>query len=480
MSSAPPAIADSLDGTRHDDSSTSASSRDLETYQYDSKQDAARQRQEAMAAAAEPPTTLEAALTTTTSATGTHLQHTTTNDFPDGGAAAWTVLLGTWAVFFSIFGLGNSVGVFQTYYVTQGLRAYPSSSISWIISFMLWVLNFLPIFWGFAFDRKGPRLLLCLGSATYVLGVVMVSLSTEYWHFFLAQGLLMPIGGSAVNTAAMSCLVTWFHRRRALVFGIMMSGSSVGGIVLPIMLTRLIARVGFPWAIRAAALVFAVLLSVACVTIRSRLAPATKPVDMRLYVRGVREPAMLATVGALFFVFWGIFLPYQFVILQARSQGMSADMVVYLLPILHSAGLFGRFASGVLADRLGRYNVTILITLLSGVSCLALWVPIASDAGVIAFMAVFGFLSSGISSLGPTLIAQISDIREIGARTGTAFAFQSFGLLTGSPIASAIVDARGGDYMGLQLFCGMSIFTAGVVFGIARVAQTGWVLRKKV
>lgn len=417
----------------------------------------------------EQPPTLEAALTHTATLCSIH-----TNDFPDGGTAAWTVLLGTWCIFFSTFGLCNSVGVFQTYYVTQALTQYSSSSISWIISFMLWVLNFLPIFWGFAFDRFGPKWMLWGGTIIYIFGLMMLSLSTQYWHFFLSMGLVCPIGASAINTAGMSSLVTWFHRRRALVFGIMMSGSSVGGIVLPIMIPKLVASIGFPWAIRAVSLVFLALLAVACLTIRSRLPPYTKPVDLRAYVRGVREPAMLSTVAGLFLVFWGIFLPYNFVILQARSQGMNAELVIYLLPILHSAGLFGRFASGLLADRAGRYNVMIVITLLSGVSGLALWVPIASDAGVIAFMAVFGLLSSGISSIGPTLIAQISDIREIGARTGTAFAFQSFGLLTGSPIASAVVDATGGSYIGLQLFCGLSIFAAGVVFAVARHAQAGF------
>lgn len=65
--------------------------------------------------------------------------------FPEGGREAWVVLAGTWCVLFCTFGLGNSIGVFQTYYVNQALRQYSSSTISWITSFMQWVLNFLPI-----------------------------------------------------------------------------------------------------------------------------------------------------------------------------------------------------------------------------------------------------------------------------------------------------------------------------------------------
>lgn len=65
--------------------------------------------------------------------------------FPEGGKKAWIVLSGTWCVLFCTFGLGNSIGVFQTYYVNHALRQYSSSTISWITSFMQWVLNFLPI-----------------------------------------------------------------------------------------------------------------------------------------------------------------------------------------------------------------------------------------------------------------------------------------------------------------------------------------------
>lgn len=68
--------------------------------------------------------------------------------FPEGGSKAWTVLFGTWCVLFCTFGLGNSIGVFQTYYVNNALPQYSSSTISWITSFMQWVLNFLPIIVG--------------------------------------------------------------------------------------------------------------------------------------------------------------------------------------------------------------------------------------------------------------------------------------------------------------------------------------------
>lgn len=197
--------------------------------------------------------------------------------------------------------------------------------------------------WGFVFDKFGPKWLLVSGTIIYVFGIMMVSLGSEYYHFFLSQSIVCPIGASAVTSASMSCLVTWFHRRRATAFGIMMSGSSVGGIILPIMIPKLIDRVGFPWAMRAVGFMFLFLLTVACATVKSRLELDKKPVDMREYVRGIREPTMMSTVFGLFLVFWGLFLPYNFVILQARAQGMDADLVIYLLPIMHAFGYVDEF-----------------------------------------------------------------------------------------------------------------------------------------
>lgn len=135
--------------------------------------------------------------------------------------------------------------------------------------------------------------------------------------------------------------------------------------------------------------------------------------------------------------------------------------------------IVGRIVPGIVADRLGRFNVMIFITGLSAVISLALWIPGKSAPAIIAYSVLFGFSSGGFISLGPTLIAQISDIRQIGVRTGTAFAVQSFGALTGSPIAGAITSAEGGSFLGLQLFCGCAMAASVAVYVMARTVQVG-------
>lgn len=135
---------------------------------------------------------------------------------------------------------------------------------------------------------------------------------------------------------------------------------------------------------------------------------------------------------------------------------------------------------GIVADKIGRFNVIIAISLLSAIFVLAVWIPVENTAGIVVFAVMFGFSSGGVISLAPTLIAQVSDIRQIGTRVGTAFAIQSVGALVGSPIGGAINTAQHGDYLGLQLFCGCSMLLGVCMFCFSRYFQVGFAINKKV
>ncbi len=257
-------------------------------------------------------------------------------DFPDGGWEAWLVVFGGWCGLFCTFGLVNCIGVFEEYYIHGPLSAYDQGTVSWIPSVQVWAMSFFGIFFGRVFDSYGPRWLLIIGTVFYVFGLMMTSLASQYYQFFLAQSVCAAIGSSAVFNACMASVVSWFFKNRAAAFGVMVSGSSMGGVVLPIMMDRMINEVGFPWAIRAVAFLFLFLLTIACFTVRSRLPPRPKPLVLAEYFNGFREPAFSLTVIACFLFFWGMFLPFNYIILQAQQAGMDPALVPYLLPIINA------------------------------------------------------------------------------------------------------------------------------------------------
>ncbi len=138
----------------------------------------------------------------------------------------------------------------------------------------------------------------------------------------------------------------------------------------------------------------------------------------------------------------------------------------------------GRIIPGIAADRVGRFNTMITIAALSGIITLALWVPGNTTGTTLAFGAVYGFTSGAFISLAPAVIAQISDLRQIGARSGVLLFVSSLGALTGSPVGGAIVTAQNGEYLGLKLFTGVTITLAAVVLVAARGVQVGFKMVK--
>jgi MFS family permease len=104
---------------------------------------------------------------------------------------------------FVSFGWINCIGVFQEYYQTHQLKAYPSSTISWISSLEAFMMFSGGPIVGRLYDEHGPSQILLVGSFLHVFGLMMTSLCTEYYQFVLAQGICSPVGSSMVFYAGM-------------------------------------------------------------------------------------------------------------------------------------------------------------------------------------------------------------------------------------------------------------------------------------
>ncbi|KAK0112806.1 hypothetical protein ONS95_014536 [Cadophora gregata] len=379
------------------------------------------------------------------------------NEFPDGGFQAWFCIAGGFCTVFSSFGWVNCIGVFQDYYQANQLSSYSPSTVAWIPATESFMLFFFGLFSGKLSDSYGPRWPLLVGSFMHVFGLMMLSISTEYYQIFLAQCICSGIGTSFLFYPTIAAAGTWFKRHRALAFGIMVSGSSMGGVILPIMVQELIGEVGFGWAMRITAFLILGLLIFGNIAVKSRLPPKKKPFTFKEYFMPFAEiPFLLLAIGSLF-VYIGAFLPFNFIIVQAKQAGMSTRLANYLVPIINAASVFGRIFPAHLGDVYGVFNVCIIFTLFSGVISLALWLPAASNAPIIVFAVLYGFVSGLTLAIIPALVASISDIQKLGFRVGALYAFSSFGALFGSPIAGAIVTSQNGGYSGLKIFCGVML-----------------------
>lgn len=165
----------------------------------------------------------------------------------------------------------------------------------------------------------------------------MASISTEYYQILLSQGVCSAIGVSLIFQPANSVIPGWFDKRRGAAYGIMTSGSSIGGVVFPIMIQRLIPVVGFGWAMRGAAFLILALLLVANLTIRSRLPPAPQSLGPDVLVAPFKDVEMMLLVSSFVLLTFGIFIPINYLVVEAVATGsVSPDLAQYLIAFLNA------------------------------------------------------------------------------------------------------------------------------------------------
>jgi hypothetical protein len=116
----------------------------------------------------------------------------------------------------------------------------------------------------------------------------------------------------------------------------------------------------------------------------------------------------------------------------------------------------------------------IVMSALTSVLILGLWLPSTGNAPIILFAALFGVSSGAGISLTPALCARLSPIQDIGVRTGTVFTISAFAGLTGSPIGGAIVSSSGGSFTNAIAFGGTACAIGTMLFVATRIAFVGW------
>ena len=273
--------------------------------------------------------------------------------------------------------------------------------------------------------------------------------------------------------------------------GLVSIGSSLGGIIFPIMISRLLPRVGFGWTMRICAFLILALLLFANLTVCSRIPPSKRPYEMMSFVRPYREPAFLMLTSAMFFFYcrlhhhrltWhdtdllptgGMFVPLTYIVVEAESHGMSNRLANYLVPILNAASILGRTIPNIISDKVGRFNVMSVMSAFTTIVILALWLPATGDAPLIVFAVLFGIGSGAGIGLAPALVSQISPIQDIGIRTGSAVAISSIAALTGSPIGGRILSDGSGDFRYTAVFAGVTCAVGTLLFVATRIVLAG-------
>ncbi|WWD02979.1 hypothetical protein V865_001022 [Kwoniella europaea PYCC6329] len=387
---------------------------------------------------------------------------------PDGGLRAWLCVLGAWLTMFATFGYANSFGVFQSYYIIK----YPSvspSDISWVGSVQLFFQFAFGAITGPLYDKGYFYHLMYSGSVLYIICIFMTSLCKEFWETFLSQGLGLGMGIGIILLPSFSIMSQYFNKKRALAMGVAVTGSSIGAIVLPVRLNRLITSHGFEHAVQYTGYLLMGCLIIANLCLKPRLPPKSHPtVKPSPKVIFADLPYCLVVAG-FFFVTWGQFFPIYYLQVYGEDHGLPENLTQYTLAILNAASVFGRIIPNHLADRFGSLNMITICSFLTGGMVFTIF-GAGSVGGLIVVAILYGFFSGAyVSLMVPALLAFAKSPSEIGSRTGLGMVIFSLTALTGTPIHGALLDKYG--FYAPTIWAGVVCLTGSALMGVGTKLQ---------
>ncbi|KAI1633259.1 riboflavin transporter MCH5 [Biscogniauxia mediterranea] len=390
---------------------------------------------------------------------------------------AWLSVAGAFLFLFPSYGFIQSIGNIQSYLELNQLSAYTSRDVGWIVG----VFTFLALLFGIQigplFDVYGPRILGPVGCAIYIPVFFVLAECKSYWQFMLVLGVWGGIGAAILSTVGVAIVGKFFVRRRGLAMGVALSGSTIGAIVMSLLLRELFPKMGWTGSIR----ILAILISVVTIggtfclpqpPLESHPGRHHRPTMAVLNFRALKSGTFIfVTIGlsALEFAIFGV---YSLLPTYASRAGLGSDAGFTLLAIVNATGTAGRCLPGLAGDFFGHFNVLLCMILCTIIITAVILVPFETSlATLYTFSALWGFGSGSFISLTPVCMGKTCETKEYGRYFGTMYFFVSFALLLASPLGGQMLQTFGTKALACLYVAVVAL--GGICFFLARQLLLG-------
>lgn len=374
---------------------------------------------------------------------------------------AWVVVWATFVCLALIFGVSYSFAAFFESFAAE--FSAQRADVSWIFGLSGFVYFVLGAGGGMLADRFGPRIVCSAGMALIALGLLATSWATSLLAVYVSYGLLVGLGIALVYTPSIASVQPWFTTRRGLAGGIASSGVGAGTLLVPVLVALAIGPMPWREAMRALALGVLVLGLLAAALLRRAPAALTSAASAGPGVGGSASGLTLGETLRSHTFRWlylavvlaspVMFIPFAHVSASARDLGLGEAFAVGLVGLIGVGSLVGRFAIGLLADRLGRAQTLVLLQL-SMVASYVLWGAAGGQGLLVVFALWFGLSYGSMVSLLPAICMDYFGGRSVAGVVGTLYSGAALGNLLGPVLAGAAFDGSG-HYLGVMVVCGV-------------------------
>ena len=323
--------------------------------------------------------------------------------------------------------------------------------------------------WGALSDRIGPRPVVLAGAILLGLGLFLASRAQSALAFQLSFGLLVGIAVGSFFSPMIAAVMGWITGRRGLAVALVSVGVGVAPMTMSPFAAWLVTQMDWRQALAViAVLVWATLVPAALFARRPPVASAAGhgvPEQSGMKLRDAFLSAPFIVLALTFFACCAAHAgPIFHTVTYAMTCGIAPMAAVTVYSVEGLAGLGGRLALGVAADRLGVKRVLIAGLVIQALAAFA-FIAASRLGEFYAVAAVFGFAYGGVMPLYAVLAREYFGQRILGAVFGAAAMVSSLGMAAGPAIGGWIYDSFG-QYTWMYLYSG-AIGLAAVAIALA-------------
>lgn len=332
---------------------------------------------------------------------------------------------------------------------------------------------------GYLLHKLNARVMMMIGCVILGCGLILYSQATAAPMVYAAHALL---GTSLGFVGVLVCTVlvsNWFTKRRGTALGIVLTGTSFGGVLIPQIATPLIQAYGWRTAMVGISLIIWLILLPAAVFLvknrpsdvgdvpdgdpTARLATNVTPVAPTGLTLGqaLKTPIFWVFSICAALIFYAIFVVSQQLnlYLQGPKIGFTPQQAAGVQSLLFGLSVLGKFLYGFLADKFATTRVMLVSASTMFLSTLAFLYFDSST--VYVFAVLFGLNYGGTFVLLQLLVADYFGLKEYGKILGAVTVIETMGGAAGTIITGRLADADGGDYsrafLGLIVVTGISL-----------------------
>ncbi len=273
------------------------------------------------------------------------------------------------------------------------------------------------LFVGYLIDKKGASWVVFIGACCISFSLVGISWARDLWLIFVCYG-IMGFAYPAVGAAAISATLSpWFFKDFGWALGLSLTGASVGGAIIPPVMTYTIQELSFPLTmIFAGGIVFCVLCMLTFIL------AFTKPVTVKS-VAPIQSKNPIAVDLFKQRVFWRIsiaagmalagqvgFLAHQIPIALQQTSEFASVVSVTIVAI---SAAIGRLMTAFASRLVGVTKIAALCYAFQGIGILI--VSLAKTTALLWFgCSVAGLVVGAIVMLSPMLVREAFGSMDYG------------------------------------------------------------------